>query len=65
MDTSQTIRECRTRLENHYGSRFRGLVLFGSLARNLDTPESDVDLLVLLDRPLDYFVEMRRIVDLL
>jgi len=52
-------------LENHYGLRFKGLVLYGSVARGQAGPGSDIDLLVLLDDPFDYFQELRQIIDLL
>jgi predicted nucleotidyltransferase len=35
------------------------------VARNQATPASDIDLLVLLGQPFDYFGELRRIVELL
>jgi predicted nucleotidyltransferase len=65
MTLAEILQKCKSILENHYRSRFRGLVLFGSAARGEAGPESDIDLLVLLDRPDDYFGELRTIVDLL
>jgi predicted nucleotidyltransferase len=62
---TDAIQKCRTILERHYGSRFKGLVLYGSVARNQASPHSDIDLLVLLGEPFDYFRELRQIVDLL
>jgi uncharacterized protein len=62
---AETLRKCRTVLQSHYGARFRGLVLYGSVARDQASQESDIDLLVLLDGPFDYFQELRTIVDLL
>lgn len=59
------VRECRLVLENHYGAQFRGLILYGSVARNQAESMSDIDLLVLLRQPFDYFEELRRIVDML
>ena len=35
------------------------------MARDQATPDSDIDLLVLLSKPFDYFQELRQIVDLL
>ena len=57
--------QCRKTLSAFYGERMVGLVLYGSQARDEGDPESDVDLLVLLQGPLDYFAELRRITDLL
>ena len=39
----------------YYGDRLKGVVLYGSMARKQATPTSDIDLLVLLAPPLDYF----------
>lgn len=41
------------------------MVLYGSYARQQQTEESDLDLLVLLNQPFEYFQELRRIVELL
>jgi predicted nucleotidyltransferase len=59
------VNRCRKALARHYGTQFKGLVLYGSAARRQDTPSSDIDLLVLLSAPFDYFLELRCIVDLL
>ncbi|MEK7251537.1 MAG: nucleotidyltransferase domain-containing protein [Bacteroidota bacterium] len=65
MDTKKTIVQCRQVLETHYGAKLRGVLLYGSLARKTSNPASDIDLLVLLNKPFDYFGELRRLVDLL
>lgn len=57
------LRKCRAILDSLYGDRFRGVVLYGSAARGEDTPESDIDLLVLLDGPVNAAAEIRRIWD--
>lgn len=49
----------------HYGAKLNALVLYGSAAREQLMPQSDIDLLVLLEPPLDYFKELRTLVDLL
>lgn len=59
------LAQVRARLQEHYGSRFAGLVLHGSFARRTAGPESDIDLLVLLRDDFDYFQELRALVDLL
>jgi predicted nucleotidyltransferase len=41
------------------------VILYGSIARGDAVAASDIDLLVLLSAPLDYFAELRKIVDLL
>ncbi len=56
---------CRNRLSDHYRDRLKSVVLYGSAARQEMTTESDIDLLVVLAQPLDYFAELRTIVELL
>ncbi|MBN1796906.1 MAG: nucleotidyltransferase domain-containing protein [Sedimentisphaerales bacterium] len=65
MAITEVVQKCRTALENYYGSQFKGLVLYGSVARDQADTASDIDLLVLLSKPFDYFQELRRIIDLL
>lgn len=65
MDGTELIQRCKNILQTHYGQQFRGLVLYGSAARNQATPSSDIDMLVLLNEPFDYFRELHRIVELL
>jgi len=65
MTTIELVQKCKQALEGHYGSRFAGLILYGSVARNQAEPGSDIDLLVLLHRPFDYFDELRRIIEML
>jgi predicted nucleotidyltransferase len=45
-------KEIRPRLEAVFRDRFRGVLLFGSEARNQAGEDSDVDLLVLLQGPI-------------
>jgi predicted nucleotidyltransferase len=65
MAVTRIVKKCRTTLASHYGSQFKGLVLYGSIARKRASASSDIDLLVLLSQPFDYFRELRQIVDLL
>jgi len=57
--------KCKKTLAQTYGERLKGVILYGSMARKQAAPTSDIDLLVLLAPPLDYFAELRRIVDVL
>ena len=61
----EIVGRCRKVIQDHYGSRFAGLVLYGSAARGEESSSSDIDLLVLLESPFDYFEELRCIVELL
>ena len=64
-DVKDVVQTCKSVLESYYGDRFQGLVLYGSMAREQADLSSDIDLLVLLNQPFDFFQELRRIVDLL
>ncbi len=55
------IEEFRRSLRGSYGRRLKGMVIFGSLARGEWTPESDIDVLVLLDSALDARAEREHI----
>lgn len=62
---SQVVKKCKSALENHYGSQLKGLILYGSVARNQADSMSDIDLLVLLNKPFDYFSELRQVIEVL
>ena len=59
------IKRCKKILADYYGHKFQGLVLYGSVAAKQSDKESDIDLLVLLRKPVNYFKELRRLTDLL
>ena len=59
------IKKCRETLARYYSSRLKSVILYGSTARGQAGPSSDIDLLVLLASPVDYFAELRQLVDLL
>jgi predicted nucleotidyltransferase len=65
LTVQEVLTQCKRFLTQTYGAQLKGVVLYGSMARGEATPESDIDLLVLLDAPFDYFQELRRIVNLL
>lgn len=65
MTVTELLKRCKAVLQGYYGSQFQGLILYGSMARDQAGPASDIDLLVLLNSPFDYFSELRRIVELL
>ncbi len=65
MAISEIVKKCRMSLGKHYGDMFGGLILYGSAARNQADMTSDIDLLVLLNNPFDYFHELYRIIDVL
>lgn len=55
------LADARGRLTALYGERLRSVVLFGSQARGDAGSESDIDLLVVLDGPLDPYEEAKRL----
>jgi uncharacterized protein len=58
---ASTLSQLEKGLKDLYGARFRGLLLFGSYARGEATEGSDVDLLLLLDGPVDLSQEILRV----
>ncbi len=57
------LQRIRARLEQTYGDRLKGLMLYGSEARGEAKADSDIDLLVLLEGPLMMNEEIKRTVD--
>lgn len=65
LTTNDILKRCKKALKSHYGAQFKRLVLHGPTARHQADSMSDIDLLVVLGEPFDYFIELREIVDLL
>ena len=63
--TNEIVLKCKEVLAKQYGKRLKGVILYGSMARGESTPASDIDLLVLLEPPLDYFSELWQVIDVL
>jgi len=62
--TEQEMRiEVRRRLAAAFGPRLRGVLLFGSRARGTSRPDSDMDLMVLLEGPVQLGSDIRASVD--
>ena len=58
---NSTLQKCRALLQTLYAKRLKGLVLYGSCARGTEGLESDIDLMVLLEGPVDLAQEIRQI----
>jgi len=58
---SRTLAELKERLSDAYGERLHAVVLFGSEARGDARPDSDIDVVVVLDKLAgDYGDELER-----
>lgn len=62
---SELLRLGKERLQEHYGDRLLGLILHGSEARGEAEEDSDVDLLVLLEGPVELGRDLQTIIDIL
>ncbi len=54
LGTPGLLGEVRAALQDAFGRRFRGLVLYGSRARGDENSYSDLDMLVLLEGPVEW-----------
>ena len=59
------IKRCARIIREVYGERLAGIVLYGSVARGDDGPESDIDILVLIEGEYGLMDEIERLVDAL
>ena len=62
VDRLSLLKRLKTLLEPAFGSRLRGVVLYGSEARGEATPDSDIDVLVLLTSPVALGRDLRTII---
>lgn len=58
MRHQKLLREIRARLDAAYGDRLKGVILYGSEAQENSTPESDIDVLVVLEGPVHQWREI-------
>lgn len=65
MLSEEIRREIRPRLEAVFRDRFQGVLLYGSEARQQAQEDSDVDLMVLLEGPVELGRDLERIVEAL
>jgi uncharacterized protein len=61
MQTDRLLHEIRPQLERAFGSRLRGVLLYGSQARGEALPDSDIDIMVLLADPVHFGQDLEEI----
>ncbi len=59
MDKEQLLHRIKSCLQDTYGDRLQGVVLYGSEARGEAEPDSDIDLLVLLKGPIELWNDIQ------
>ena len=62
VNRNKLLQEIKKRLQNSYGERLKGVVLYGSEARGDVSEDSDIDVLVLLDGPIRLWKELQTII---
>ena len=63
MERSELLQRVKAALRDAFGERFKGLILYGSEARGQSVPDSDIDLLVLLESQESYWDDVGRCID--
>ncbi|MCX5674106.1 MAG: nucleotidyltransferase domain-containing protein [Planctomycetota bacterium] len=54
MERAELLKRIKATLQEAFGPRLRGVILYGSEARGTAEPDSDIDLLVLLEGPVTW-----------
>ena len=59
MDREELNREIKGRLATAYGARLKGVMIYGSDARGEASEDSDIDVMVLLDGPVNLWEDIK------
>ncbi|MFH1538379.1 MAG: nucleotidyltransferase domain-containing protein [bacterium] len=62
MTVTELLHKLKASLQALYGNRLKSLILYGSEARGEAEPDSDIDLLAVLEGPVDVGREIRETV---
>ena len=65
MNREELLNQIKDRLRDAHGERLQGIILYGSEARGEAEPDSDIDLLVLLNGPVKFGRDSRTNIDVL
>jgi len=65
MERDELLRRVKSALEEAFPKRLRGVILYGSEARGTAEPDSDIDLLVLLQGPVNYWEDVHTCIHVL
>jgi len=63
MDREELLKRIKNRLRDAHWDRLQGIVLYGSEARGEAGEDSDIDLLVLLNGPVEFGKDLRTNID--
>ena len=62
MNRKELLGRVKSALADAFGERLKGVILYGSEARGNADPDSDIDLLVLLESQTNYWDDVRKCV---
>ena len=64
LNIKSILNQLKVLIRNHYGSKFKYLILYGSYARGTYNPESDIDIMVVIKDIHSPYKEIDTLTDL-